>query len=126
MTDRQGQLCVLVVDKALLALVVGVSAFYLNKALERHKARSVYYQKLTDEKIAAYRTLSGVLIEYYDSARGLAEKVRVASQKPTPQLLTERRKINEAVFSFNERRIQSWGTIVPTTLFVPGRTMRKM
>ncbi|MDQ3816360.1 MAG: hypothetical protein M3362_01560 [Acidobacteriota bacterium] len=58
MSELTKELIKIVADKGLLALIVLGVAFYLNRAIERYKAKNVYYQKLSDTRLEVYRELS--------------------------------------------------------------------
>lgn len=61
MSEFQQEIVKILLDKGILGLIVGFGAYFLNKSIEKYKAKNTYYQKLSEAKIQAYKELHGAL-----------------------------------------------------------------
>ena len=61
MSEFQKQLVVLVLDKGLLALVIGVFGLAAKRYLDRLNARATYKHRLAEERIRAYKEISRIV-----------------------------------------------------------------
>jgi len=57
-SELQADLLKIIVEKGLLGLLLGGLAFYVQRTLDTHRARNVYYQKLAEEKLSALKEVS--------------------------------------------------------------------
>lgn len=61
MSEFEKDLIKILVDKGLLGILILLLGFVLNRAIERYKARNVYYQKLSEATIQAYQEVARAL-----------------------------------------------------------------
>ncbi len=82
MSEFQRDLIKILLDKGLLALLILLFGFILNRAVERYKARSAYYQKLSEARILAYqevvRILAAELMLLEDLRQNLIESYKTS------------------------------------------------
>lgn len=64
MTPFQQDITKIILDKGLLAIVVAIAGFYLNRVLERFRARYAYAQTLSEAKLHAYRDLGDAILQF--------------------------------------------------------------
>jgi hypothetical protein len=83
MSDRLFELVKLFIDKGLLALLLLMAGFLINKAIERHRAKHVYYQKLSETKMEAYREVSLALSQELLEVKKIIGMIE-EYLKPTP------------------------------------------
>lgn len=63
-TPLQTDLLKIAADKGLLALIAVIAGFWLNRILERFRAKNTYVQKLMDAKLKAYGEVSGAILAH--------------------------------------------------------------
>src|SRR5215210_2334719 len=107
MSDLKAELIKIVIDKGLIGLLILLLGFVLSKAIERYKAKNIYYQKISEAKILAYQTVARALTVELLTLRRLHVKVfKQIKGVPEPQLIEVLQKAyEEHVNSFEERGI---------------------
>ena len=66
----------ILLDKGLLALVVAIAGWFLNRALEKFKAQYAYAHMLSEAKLRAYRELGDALFQFRVHTMSLARMVQ--------------------------------------------------
>lgn len=61
MSQVQLELLKILLDKGLLAIILVCVGYYLNRAIEKYKAKNIYFQNVSQARIQAYRDVSKVL-----------------------------------------------------------------
>ncbi len=73
MTSIKIEILKILLDKGLLALILLVAGFYLNKIMERYRSQNTFSQKLAEAKIQAYLEVSKSLSELFFQIKSLAD-----------------------------------------------------
>ncbi len=81
-------------DKGLLAVVIGIAGYSLNKALEKFKASNTYNQRLSEARIQAYLETSKILADQVFLIRRILDDLNLL------QNFIERRKDTEKAMKF--------------------------
>jgi hypothetical protein len=68
-------------DKGLIAILILLSGFVLSKALEKFKARNIYYQRVSEARILAYQQVAKALTAEWLLLQNLHRRVFAESKK---------------------------------------------